>query len=123
MLDWFNKLLGRDMFMGHDLNKWLYLGYAEIAFEYRETKGIDYGKVYYFYRKDNSKTRSFYVWPRWFKRHQYVQGTMVEWKKGFRNLSNGLTRPLPDLQKIVLEQHNKVWDDATEWWKPVDKKD
>ena len=79
----------KDMFAGHDLNKWNYLGYSHISFTYTDANGRKDEGVIFFFEHIKTLKRSYYLKAdyeylrdKFQKTHPYVYLHANRWKIG-----------------------------------------
>lgn len=107
-----------DMLHGHDLNKWIYLGFVELSLN------EDKYPVFLFADRQDHSRRSYTITganPDWCRKyHSYVTKYLEPWTKGEFNVYTLCKDPSRWLQEYMLEHYSCEWDAKTVWWKSSD---
>lgn len=115
-----------DLFYGHNLEEWNYVGYTTIYYSYDDGKSKVTADIFFFCDKEDINVRSYYVNE---KRRIYDSFFDHPWLKN-AELWSVCEREIYDLKfdepskwmrDYMLKEYKSAWNKETQWWDITDK--
>lgn len=100
----------KNVFYGHDMSKWDYLGSTEVKWD-------DSTHPIFFLQHKKKNLRSYYVDTFLQKKHRLVfyQSRLEAWKQGLFPVYTMIEKP-SDFLKELMSKNNWVWSNKEKWW-------